>query len=97
MLESEYQGDLIKLLERELFPGCVVLKNDANLRPGIPDLSIFYNNKWATLEVKTHEKAKIQANQPWYVETMNNMSFSRFIYPEVQDQVLAELADFFRS
>ena len=51
MLERNFQSKLIKEL-KERFPGCMVLKNDPNYIQGIPDLSIFYKDKWATLECK---------------------------------------------
>ena len=74
-----------------MFPGCVVLKNDPNYIQGMPDLTIFWKNKWATLEVKKSRTASHQPNQDYYVETMDDMSFSRFIYPENKEEVLYEL------
>lgn len=74
-----------------MFPGCVVLKNDPNYIQGIPDLTIFYRDKWATLEVKKAANASHQPNQDYYVEMMNHMSFSSFIYPENKEEVLNEL------
>ncbi len=76
---------------KNLFPGCIVLKNDPNYIQGIPDLTIFYMNKWATLEVKRDENARHQPNQDYYVGKMDDMSFSRFIYPENKEEVLDEL------
>lgn len=90
MIEGDYQLALRKKIEKML-PGSIVTKNDPNIIQGIPDLTIFYKKKWATLEVKTSAKAKIQPNQPEYVEKMNKMSFSRFIYPENEEEVLNEL------
>lgn len=49
--ENKFQADLIKEL-KQLFPGCMILKNDANYIQGIPDLTIFYNDRWAALECK---------------------------------------------
>ena len=89
-LESKFQAKLIKEL-KELFPGCIVLKNDPNYLQGIPDLTIFYKDKWATLEVKKSEKASHQPNQEYYVNVMCLMSYSRFIYPENKEEVLHEL------
>lgn len=80
-----------------MFPGCIVLKNDPNYIQGIPDLTIFYGNKWATLEVKKDFGSSHQVNQDYYVELMNNMSFSAFIYPENKEEVLHELQHAFRS
>lgn len=90
MNENTYQGKLIKKI-KEKIPGCIVMKNDPNYIQGIPDLTILNGERWATLEVKRSAKAERQANQPEYVEKMNKMSFSRFIYPENEKEVLDEL------
>ena len=79
-----------------MFPGCLVLKNDPNYIQGIPDLTILWNNRWATLEVKKSAKATHQPNQDYYVGLMNQMSFSSFIYPENKEEVLDELQQSFR-
>lgn len=94
--ESEFQHSLKKELEN-LFPGCMVTKLDSSYIQGIPDLLVLYKNKWATLENKRSEKAVHQPNQDYYVEKMNNMSFSRFIYPENKNDVVNELTDFFNK
>lgn len=95
-LEREFQADLIKELKL-IFPGCIVMKNDSSYIQGIPDLLILYNNKWATLENKRSANAHKQANQEYYVGLMNQMSFSRFIFPENKDVVLNELESFFNE
>lgn len=94
--ESDFQSNLIKEL-KERFPGCVVMKNDPNYIQGIPDLSVLYKDKWATLECKRSSKDKHRPNQDYYVEKMNEMSFSRFIFPENKDEVLNELQETFGS
>lgn len=94
--ERDFQSSLIKEIKK-IFPGCMVLKNDPNYIQGIPDLTIFYKNKWATLEVKKDEKSKRQPNQSYYVNKMNGMSFSRVIYPENKEEVLNELQQSFGS
>lgn len=93
-LESGFQAELIKELE-DLFPGCIVTKLDSSHIQGIPDLLILYNDKWATLECKKYANAKRQPNQPYYVDLMDKMSFSRFIYPENKEEVLRELQQAF--
>lgn len=90
MLESSFQSKLIKDLKKR-FPGCVVIKNDASYIQGFPDLTVFYKDKWAVLECKKSEKAKKQPNQEYYVDTLNRMSYSSFIYPENKEEVLNEL------
>lgn len=96
MLERDFQSKLIKELKL-MFPGCIVMKNDANYIQGIPDLLILYNNKWASLECKKNGRASRQPNQEYYVKKMNDMSYSSFIYPENKKEVLDELQRAFRD
>lgn len=95
-LESKFQADLKKKLA-ERFPGCVVMKNDPNDIQGIPDLTVLYKDRWATLECKRSEIAHKQPNQEYYVGVMNSMSFSRFIYPENMEEVLNEMERSFKT
>ena len=96
MLESEFQSKLIKELEC-LFDGCIILKNDPSYIQGFPDLLILYNNQWATLECKNSRRAKTRPNQHHYVELLDDMSFSRFVYPENKEEVLYELQKSFST
>ena len=93
MRESKFQAKLIKDIKERL-PDCIVLKNDPTYLQGIPDLTVFNNDKWATLEVKKSANATHQPNQDYYVELMDHMSFSRFIYPENRDEVFSDLIDY---
>lgn len=95
-LESGFQDGLIKDL-KNLFPGCMIMKLDSSYIQGIPDLLVLYKNKWATLECKKHANARRQPNQPYYVDKMNEMSFSSFIYPENKEEVLYDLQQAFES
>ena len=79
-----------------MFPGCVILKNDAGYMQGIPDLLILFENKWAMLEVKASERSREQPNQNYFVELLDSMSFAAFIYPENEDEVLYALQQTFR-
>ena len=94
--ESDFQSGLIKELHNR-FPGCIVVKNDSKYLQGVPDLTILYKDKWATLEDKREANAPHQPNQDWYVNTMNDMSFSRFVYPENVEEVLNELEQSFEN
>lgn len=96
MTESAYQAKLIRKLKR-MFPGCEILKNDANYKQGIPDWTIFWGQYWATLEIKASANARTQPNQLYYVKKMNEMSFSAFICPENEEEVLAALQEAFVS
>ena len=93
MLENKFQANLIRKIKNR-FPDCIVMKNDSSYIQGIPDLTILNGNKWATLENKRNEKATKQPNQEYYVNKMNDMSFSRFIFPENQDEILKELYEY---
>lgn len=80
-----------------MFPGCVIEKGDANRRQGVPDLTIFYGDMWARLEVKTSYDAPTRPNQEYYVKQFNEMSFAAFICPENEEEVLLDLQRSFKS
>lgn len=94
--EGKFQDKLVNDL-KAIFSGCLIMKNDANARQGIPDLLILYKDRWALLEVKKSEDAPSRPNQPWYVEWAAANSFGAFIFPENRDVVLKELSRFFKS
>ena len=95
-LENKFQSNLKKEL-KEKFPDCIVTKLDSGDIQGIPDLLILHKDKWGTLECKKSSKEHKQPNQEYYVNKMDGMSFSRFIYPENKDEVLGELDKVFNS
>lgn len=90
MREVTYQAKLIRKLQG-MFPGCYIFKNDPAELQGIPDILILWGNRWAMLEVKMSVTASRQPNQPYYIETFNNMSFAAFINPQNEEQVLHDL------
>ena len=92
--ENAFQASLINEL-KETFSGCIVLKNDSSYMQGIPDLSIFFGDKWAMLECKKNAKADHQPNQDRYVAAAKSMSYAAFIYPENKDEVIKELKQHF--
>ncbi len=94
MVERDFQAKLIKEI-KDTFDGCIVMKNDSSYIQGIPDLLVLYKNRWASLEVKKNAKASRRPNQEYYVERMDNMSFSRFVCPENKDEVMYELHLYF--
>lgn len=94
-LESKFQKELMDAI-REEYPGCVIIKNDPNYIQGFPDWTVLYKDKWAVIEAKRSENAEKQPNQEHYVNKLNNMSFSRFAYPENKEEVLSELRKTFK-
>ena len=95
-LERDFQAKLIREL-KDRFDGCMIMKLDSSYIQGIPDLLVLYRDKWAVLEVKRSRNAKHRPNQDHYVKHMDEMSFSRFIYPENEEEVLDELQQAFQS
>lgn len=94
MLEKHFQKKLIDEIE-SLFPGCIILKNDANYIQGFPDLLILYKKKWAALEVKVSKN--VQPNQKYYIERLSNLSYAAFIFPSNKEEVLNDLQQTFRT
>lgn len=93
-LESEFQRKLIDDLQA-LYPEALIYKNES--KQGFPDLTILYKDHWALLECKREENAGHRPNQDYYVNLANQMSFSRFVYPENKQEVLNELQQAFRT
>lgn len=96
MKERDYQRNLIAKL-KNMFVGCLILKNDPTYIQGIPDLSIFYHDRYAMLEVKIDGSANIQPNQEYYINWINQTGgFGRIIFPENEEVVLNELEEYFK-
>ena len=94
-IESDYQKELIQKIYN-LLPGLkyvevLILKNDPNYLQGIPDLTVFYRNRFALLEVKASAKSKERPNQRYYIESWGEHVFTAFIYPENESEVLLAL------
>lgn len=96
-LESAFVKDTLKPeLERRL-PGCVILKLDPIINfQGIPDHLVLWGNMWAVLESKRARAAQRQANQEYYVDKFDKMSFGAFIHPGNYLEVLDELERAFK-
>ena len=95
-LESLFQSDLKKDLA-DIFPGCVIIKNNPNYQQGIPDLIILFRNKWAVLECKRSEADPYRPNQEYFLEFWNSMSFASVIHPPNYEEVLHALQAAFRT
>lgn len=92
--ESKFQSGLKKRL-RQRYPGCLILKNDSMDIQGIPDLLVLFGNRWAMLECKRSRTESHRPNQDYYVDLLGSMGFASFIFPENEDEVLAELDQWF--
>lgn len=94
--EREFQAELIREI-KELLPGCMVLKLDPNYIQGIPDLLVLWGSRWAVLECKKSMSANHRPNQDYYISSMNEMSFARFVCPENKEEIMYELQQAFRT
>ena len=94
-LESRFQKEFIDEVKAR-YPGCIALKNDSSYIQGFSDWTILHKDKWAVLEMKKERGAKKQPNQEYYVNKLNDMSFSRFVYPENKDEVLNDMDALFK-
>lgn len=93
--ESKFQKEFIDKVKAR-YPGSVALKNDSSYIQGFPDWTILYEDKWAVLEMKKERGARKQPNQEYYVDKLNKMSFSRFVFPENEEEVLDDLDTLFK-
>ena len=85
--ESSFQKKLKDEIKLR-FPGSIITKLDPGDTQGIPDLLVLYKDRWAALECKKSKDEPHQPNQDYYVDKLNNMSFSAFIFPENREEVL---------
>jgi hypothetical protein len=92
--ESVFQSELIHEIKKR-FTDAIVTKLDSSHIQGLPDLLVLYKDKWATLECKRSSNARHRPNQDYYVQKMNEMSFSSFICPENEEEVLNEMEQAF--
>jgi len=95
MNEGAFKTRIINRL-KDMFPDCEIIKPDSSYSQGIPDLIIFWGPYWASLEFKKSRNASRQANQEYYVQRLDSMSFAAFIYPENEEEVLGALEQAFK-
>lgn len=97
MVERDYQPKLKKRIE-EMFPGCVIIKNDEQYLQGFPDLTVFFQDgRWAILECKKSLNEPYRPNQEYYLDYMNRLGFARMICPENMEEVLYDMEQAFHS
>lgn len=92
--EKKFKISIKDFLE-ENYKGSILLNLDPSSNPqGINDTLFLYKNCWAGLEFKRSRLAEVRPNQPYWVKRLDQMSFSRFIFPENANKVMAELDSF---
>lgn len=94
MNETKYRSQLEGTI-KEILPACFIMRNDAKLIQGIPDIIVLHGTSWAMLEIKVSEDAPVQPNQPYYIDLFDRMGFSAFIFPENEWEILMEMVRYF--
>lgn len=94
--EGSFKSQFIKRLQRE-YPRAIITKNDANQLQGIPDILFLLETFWAVFEAKDNVDSPYRPNQEYYLDLMNNMSFARVVYPEIEEEVIRELQRAYRT
>jgi hypothetical protein len=89
--ENTYQEYLIKRLRHMIGDNGFVFPMDGSVYQGFPDILILVNGRWAALECKLSGRSRVQPNQEYYVNEINEMAYASFIYPAIEERVLDEL------
>jgi hypothetical protein len=95
MRETQYQNSILIPNIKQRLPGSFILLNDPKRIQGIPDILVLWQDRWAMLETKRSANEDPEPNQEYYVDMFNEMSFSTFIFPENEDEVLSALQSAF--
>lgn len=93
MLESDLKRRFLeKLRERLVGTDIDIYVTTSRSKP---DIALLGSPKWATLEFKKDREASHQPNQNYHVYRMNQKSYSRFVYPDNEEEILDELEELF--
>lgn len=89
MAEKRFQSTVVKWLRLK---GCYVIVTDG--RPmGTPDvIALIDGGGWIALECKDSEKAKFQPLQKITIEKLNQMFYSKAVWPANWEETKIELA-----
>lgn len=88
--EYDFEKRLIERI-KEMFPGAVILKNNANLIQGIPDRLVLWGPRWAMFDAKASRSSPKRPNQDYYIKLLNDMSYASFVYPQIEERFFHEL------
>jgi Holliday junction resolvase len=89
--ESNFQRKVVGWLRQK---GCYVLTVSTvrGIPDGCPDIiALIDGGGWLALECKTSQKSKFQPLQKVTIQKLNNMFYSRPIWPSIWDEVKKEL------
>lgn len=96
-LERDFQKET-KYKLKVVFPGCIVKRNSTDDIQGFPDITVFWRGKFAMLEFKRSESASKRPNQEYWIEQIRSIGgYAGFIYPENEEEIFTELAEWFAN
>lgn len=96
-LERDFQKET-KYKLKVVFPGCIVKRNSVDDIQGFPDITVFWRGKFAMLEFKRSESASKRPNQEYWIEQIRSIGgYADFIYPENEEVIFTELAEWFAN
>lgn len=93
--ESKFKNEVLKNRILASHPEALLIDVDPTNYKSFPDLLVLNGRTWAALETKRNSKARRQANQGYYVDLLDYLSFSRFVSPENIEEVLYDLGKHF--
>lgn len=94
-LERDFQRDLVNRLRKAYRGFILVAKTDAGAVQGMPDLIVLCGSQYALLEVKRSGTASKRPNQGYYIDHFGKDTFTSFIYPENEEEVVWGMCEFF--
>lgn len=94
-LETDFQRMVVRKLRNAFRSRIIVTKTDPGSVQGIPDLVVICGARYALLEVKRSAKAPKRPNQDYYITTFGQYSFTSFIYPENEKEVISNMCKWF--
>lgn len=88
--ESTFQATVIRYLKAK---GCYVIKTGGLGTPdGCPDvIALIDGGGWVALEIKASKTSKFQPLQKKTIEKLNEMYYSKVIYPAIWNETKKEL------
>ena len=75
----------------KIFPDAIITHLDPNDIQGIPDICMFWRDRYFMFETKKFTKASKRPNQQYYIDLFDDWSYARFVQPENMEEVLNEL------
>lgn len=95
MAEALFRTNFLKKV-KDLSPDIFIEFADPGRRNGIPDVIIFYKDKYARIETKRSKDASKRLHQQYYIDYFNSIGiYAAFLSPENKEEVFNALRRYF--